>query len=37
MDKEIPKIVYADLCTISAKRLERWNCTFKQIPYEVRT
>lgn len=35
LDKE-PKVIYADNCTISEDELEKYNITFKQIPYEVR-
>ena len=31
------KVVYADQCLISDRKLKQLNCTFKQIPYEVET
>ena len=35
MDKKTRKIVYAELCSISKRKLDQWNCIFKQIPYDV--
>jgi hypothetical protein len=36
LDSELMNVVYADNCTVSDDDLDRFNTTFKQIPYEVR-
>ena len=35
LPKENKKVVYADLCRVSESRLEEYNVTFKQTPYDL--
>ena len=35
LPKETKKVIYADLCRVSENKLEEYNGTFKQIPYDL--